>query len=110
MLGGRALNVSHNELKNLLNYEGEIAVIKGLRASEVSGADAARYSFGYMIVNVISSLYDRNPHRKAFFSEGLHGSCPIERCIVTATEVGSRPLSLDSSLIVSLDGLRLQLI
>lgn len=81
-----------------IDWEVELAVVIGRRASGVKEADALRYVAGYTIVNDISDRQFRpNPNRKErpndSFFDWLHGKwhdgfCPMGPCILTADAAG----------------------
>jgi 2-keto-4-pentenoate hydratase/2-oxohepta-3-ene-1,7-dioic acid hydratase in catechol pathway len=77
---------------SMIDYEGELAVVIGRDAKNVSKADALRYVFGYTIANDVSA---RDWQREKSLGGGqfargksFDGFCPLGPDIVTADEAG----------------------
>ncbi|KQU01961.1 hypothetical protein ASG56_20815 [Rhodococcus sp. Leaf7] len=87
------------ELTAQLDWECELAVVIGRRASRVSVDDALGYVFGYSIVNDISAR-DQRRSGQWFFSKGQDSYAPFGPWIVTADEIGDAQ-NLDFSLTVN---------
>lgn len=85
---------SHDDIVDSLDYEAELAVIIGKRASKVKQEDAFDYVFGYSILNDVSARNVQMAHKQWFLGKSLDGFTPIGPCIVTADEF-SVPLELD---------------
>ena len=73
---------------NSVDYEGELGVVIGKRAKNVSRDDALDYVFGYTIVNDFSARTIQQRHRQWFLGKSLDGYCPVGPCVVTADEFG----------------------
>jgi 2-keto-4-pentenoate hydratase/2-oxohepta-3-ene-1,7-dioic acid hydratase in catechol pathway len=73
---------------NSVDYEGELGVVIGKRAKNVSRDDALDYVFGYTIVNDVSARNIQQRHRQWFLGKSLDGYCPVGPCVVTADEFG----------------------
>jgi 2-keto-4-pentenoate hydratase/2-oxohepta-3-ene-1,7-dioic acid hydratase in catechol pathway len=76
---------------SMIDYEGELAVVIGRDAKNVSKADALRYVFGYTIANDVSA---RDWQREKSLGGGqfargksFDGFCPLGPDIVTADEI-----------------------
>jgi len=79
------------KLSSQIDYEGELAIVIGKTAKDVSRSDALKYVFGYTIANDVSARdWQRD---KALgggqFARGksFDGFCPLGPAIVTADEV-----------------------
>ncbi len=76
---------------SMIDYEGELAVVIGKDAKNVSNADALKYVFGYTIANDVSA---RDWQREKSLGGGqfargksFDGFCPLGPDLVTADEV-----------------------
>jgi 2-keto-4-pentenoate hydratase/2-oxohepta-3-ene-1,7-dioic acid hydratase in catechol pathway len=78
-------------LSSDIDYEGELAVVIGRAAKDVSRADALDYVFGYTIANDVSARNwqrDKNLGGGQFArGKGFDGFCPLGPAIVTCDEV-----------------------
>lgn len=88
-----------SKLTKELDWECELAVVIGRKASGVSAAEALDYVFGYAIINDISAR-DQRRSGQWFFSKGQDSYAPFGPWIVTADEIGD-PQDLDFSLRVN---------
>lgn len=78
-----------------LNYEGEIAVVIGRRASDVSVAEALDYVAGYTVVNDWGVHDFRHADRGSMLRvKGQDGFCPIGPAIVDAGDVDPSDLTI----------------
>jgi 2-keto-4-pentenoate hydratase/2-oxohepta-3-ene-1,7-dioic acid hydratase in catechol pathway len=92
--------IRHNaSLTAQLDWECELAVVIGRRASRVSAADALDHVFGYSIINDISAR-DQRRSGQWFFSKGQDSYAPLGPWIVTADEIDD-PQDLDFRLTVN---------
>lgn len=66
------------------DYEAEIAVVIGRRASNVSPEAAPDYIFGYTLANDVSARDLQKATSQWFPGKGCDGFCPLGPCIVTA--------------------------
>ncbi len=82
---------SHSDIVDSLDYEVELAVIIGKRASKVKQEDAFDYVFGYTILNDVSARNVQMAHKQWFLGKSLDGFTPIGPCIVTADEFSNPP-------------------
>jgi len=71
-----------------VDYEGELGVVIGKRAFQVSKADAYNYVFGYTIVNDVTSRQLQKKHNQWVIGKGLDTFAPMGPVVVTADEVG----------------------
>jgi 2-keto-4-pentenoate hydratase/2-oxohepta-3-ene-1,7-dioic acid hydratase in catechol pathway len=86
-LAGHNANVTLSAISEQIDFEAEMAVVIGKRASKVNEADALDYVFGYAPLNDVSA-------RDLQFSDGqwvrgksLDGFCPIGPFITTRDEI-----------------------
>ncbi len=82
---------SHSDVTSQLDYEAEIAVIIGRDACRVKEEDAAKYIFGYTIVNDLTAREIQTRHKQFYFGKSLDGSAPMGPYIVTADEFSYPP-------------------
>lgn len=66
------------------DYEAELAVVIGRRASCVSREEALDYVFGYTLANDISARDLQKATTQWFPGKGCDGFCPLGPCLVTA--------------------------
>lgn len=79
--------IQHNAaMTQQLDWEVELAVIIGKRATRISVDDAMGHVFGYSVVNDISARDNRRAGQW-IFSKGQDSYCPFGPAIVTADEV-----------------------
>lgn len=71
-----------------VDYEGELGVVIGKRAKNVSRETALDYVFGYTIVNDFTARAIQTRHRQWFLGKSLDGYCPVGPTLVTADEFG----------------------
>jgi 2-keto-4-pentenoate hydratase/2-oxohepta-3-ene-1,7-dioic acid hydratase in catechol pathway len=71
-----------------VDWEGELAVVIGKRARNVSEEDAMNYVFGYTIANDITARdLQRVKDSQWTRAKGLDTYCPLGPCIVTRDEI-----------------------
>lgn len=73
---------------NSVDYEGELGVIIGKPAFQVSKADAMDHVFGYVIINDVTSRLLQQRHNQWVIGKGLNTFCPMGPWILTADEAG----------------------
>lgn len=79
----------------LLNYEGELALVVGRRAQHVSEAEALGYVQAYTVANDFSLHDFRHADRGSMLRvKGPDGFCPVGPLLVPATELDPGALSL----------------
>ena len=79
--------IEHNEaVTKQMDWEGELAVIIGQRATKVNKEDALNYVFGYSIINDISAR-DCRRSGQWIVSKGQDTYAPFGPVIVTADEI-----------------------
>lgn len=73
---------------NSVDYEGELGVVIGKRAFQVSKQSAFDHVFGYVIVNDVTSRELQRKHNQWVIGKGIDTFCPMGPWLVTADEVG----------------------
>jgi len=71
-----------------VDYEGELGVVIGRRAKNVTREAALDYVFGYTIVNDFTARTIQTRHRQWFLGKSLDGFCPVGPLLVTADAFG----------------------
>lgn len=71
-----------------VDYEGELGVIIGARAFQVSKDEAYDHVFGYVVINDVTSRELQRRHNQWVIGKGIDTFCPMGPYIVTADEVG----------------------
>ena len=76
---------------SMIDFEGELAIVIGKRAKDVSKADALKYVFGYTIANDVTARdwqRDKDLGGGQFArGKSFDGFCPLGPAIVTADEI-----------------------
>ena len=72
---------------NSVDYEGELGVVIGRRAFQVSKDDAFDHVFGYVIVNDVTSRELQRKHNQWVIGKGVDTFCPMGPWLVTADEI-----------------------
>ncbi len=75
------------EITSQVDWEGELAVVIGRRASRVSEEDALDHVFGYTIANDISARDLQSAEPQWLRAKGLDTFCPLGPVIVTKSEI-----------------------
>jgi 2-keto-4-pentenoate hydratase/2-oxohepta-3-ene-1,7-dioic acid hydratase in catechol pathway len=70
-----------------VDYEGELTVVIGKRARNVTKADAYTYVFGYTILNDVTSRTLQHAHKQWFLGKNLDGFGPMGPAVVTTDEI-----------------------
>lgn len=86
----------HTDITSALDYEGEIGVIIGKRASKVSKTDALDYVWGYTLVNDMTARDLQRDHKQWFIGKSLDTFCPLGPWAVSADEVDINNLQLQT--------------
>jgi len=99
---GHGEPIRHNSaLTSELDWECELAVVIGRRASQVTAGEALDHVFGSSIINDVSAR-DQRRSGQWFFSKGQDSYAPFGPWIVTADEIAD-PQALDFRLTVNGD-------
>ena len=97
---GQGDSIRHNaDMTQQLDWEVELAVIIGKRATQVARDGALDYVFGYSVMNDISAR-DNRRSGQWIFSKGMDSFAPFGPVIVTADEIPD-PQNLDLWLTVN---------
>ncbi len=92
--------IQHNaKMTKQLDWEVELAVIIGTKATRVSKADALGHVFGYSVMIDVSARDNRRAGQW-IFSKGMDSYAPFGPCIVTADEIPD-PQNMDLWLTVN---------
>ena len=73
---------------NTVDYEGELGVVIGKDAFQVTKADAYQHVLGYVIINDVTSRELQRRHGQWIVGKGLDTFCPMGPWLVTADEAG----------------------
>lgn len=92
---GDSIN-SHSRITSALDYEVELAVIIGKRASYVSKAEAMDYVFGYTILNDITGRDLQKQHMQWFRGKSLDTSAPMGPYLVHKSAISPDNLAVTS--------------
>ena len=71
-----------------VDYEGELGVVIGKRAFQVSKSEAYAHVFGYVAINDVTSRELQKVHNQWVIGKGIDTFCPMGPWIATADEVG----------------------
>ena len=74
--------LSHCELTEQLDYEGELAIIIGKKGKGIKREEALDYVFGYTIVNDVTARDLQAKHKQFFIGKSLDTTCPMGPWIV----------------------------
>jgi len=80
-------HVPYPTITTELDYEGELALVIGRRASRVTQADAWNYVAGYTIINDISARDLQESDMQWIRGKSLDGFAPMGPCVITSDEV-----------------------
>jgi len=75
-----------------VDYEAELAVIIGRGGRNITRAEAMEHVFGYTVVNDVTARDLQGTHKQWLLGKGIDGFCPMGPWIVTADEIGGRPM------------------
>lgn len=86
-LNAHNAKVTLHAISEKIDFEAELAVIIGKKASKVSEADALDYVFGYSCLNDVSARDLQFADGQWVRGKGLDGFCPIGPFITTKDEI-----------------------
>ena len=86
-LTGHNAKVMLHPISGQIDFEAEMAVVIGKRASKVSEADALKYVFGYAPLNDVSARDLQFGDGQWVRGKSLDGFCPVGPFITTADEI-----------------------
>lgn len=78
---------NHKHMTSQLDYEVELAVIIGKKASQVAKEEAYNYVFGYTIMNDVSARDLQKEHSQWIMGKGPDTFAPLGPCIVHKSEI-----------------------
>ncbi|MFC3127287.1 fumarylacetoacetate hydrolase family protein [Pseudoroseomonas globiformis] len=87
----------HPGIDAAVDYEAELAVIIGRGGRDITRADALSHVFGYTVVNDVTARDLQGTHKQWLLAKGIDGFCPMGPWIVTADEIGDRPMRVTCS-------------
>jgi 2-keto-4-pentenoate hydratase/2-oxohepta-3-ene-1,7-dioic acid hydratase in catechol pathway len=87
VVGPDAMVLGSLDYTNTVDYEGELGVIIGSKAFQVSKVDAYSKVFGSVVINDVTSRELQRHHNQWVIGKGLDTFCPMGPYIVTADEV-----------------------
>lgn len=76
-----------NDETKTTDYEGELGVIIGKRAKNISKANAFDIIFGYTIINDVTARELQNNHKQWFIGKSPDTYCPMGPAIITKDEI-----------------------
>ncbi|MBE9607101.1 fumarylacetoacetate hydrolase family protein [Acetobacteraceae bacterium H6797] len=77
-----------------VDYEAELAVVIGTGGRNIARAEALKHVFGYTVVNDVTARDLQGTHKQWLLGKGIDGFCPMGPWIVTADEIGEKPLRI----------------
>lgn len=78
---------AHEEVTRELDYEGELAVVIGLKGKNIPQDNALDYVFGYTIINDITARDLQRQHKQFFLGKSLDTSCPMGPWLVHKDDI-----------------------
>ena len=82
-----------------VDYEGELGVVIGKKAFQISKAEALGHIFGYVTINDVTSRILQKDHNQWVVGKGIDTFCPMGPWIATADEIGDvRELELTTEI------------
>lgn len=94
VIGHEQSILSHSDLTQQLDYEGELAVVIGKKGKAVKREEALDYVFGYTIVNDVTARDLQAKHKQFFIGKSLDATCPMGPWIVHKSAIPN-PNNLD---------------
>jgi len=76
-----------NDETKTTDYEGELGVIIGKRAKNISKANAFDIIFGYTIINDVTARELQNNHKQWFIGKSPDTYCPMGPAVITKDEI-----------------------
>jgi 2-keto-4-pentenoate hydratase/2-oxohepta-3-ene-1,7-dioic acid hydratase in catechol pathway len=86
--------LTHPQVTNKVDYEGELAFVIGRRGRDIKRADADSFIWGYTIINDVTARDRQKNHRQWFLGKSLDTFCPMGPFIVTSDELRHNELSI----------------
>ncbi|THE12593.1 FAA hydrolase family protein [Bacillus timonensis] len=82
VVGPNEVVMSHKNITEQLDYEGELAVVIGKEGRGISESEALEYVYGYTIVNDITARDIQSRHKQFFLGKSLDTTCPMGPMLV----------------------------
>ncbi|WP_440694604.1 fumarylacetoacetate hydrolase family protein [Candidatus Pelagibacter sp. HIMB109] len=82
------IEIKNDETKTT-DYEGELGVIIGKRAKNISKANAFDIIFGYTIINDVTARELQNNHKQWFIGKSPDTYCPMGPAVITKDEINN---------------------
>ncbi|MBY0121069.1 fumarylacetoacetate hydrolase family protein [Bacillus sp. S/N-304-OC-R1] len=89
VIGNNDSVLSHADITEQLDYEGELAIVIGKKGRGITKEEALDYIFGYTIINDITARDLQARHKQFFIGKSLDTTCPMGPWIVHASAVGN---------------------
>lgn len=89
VVGHRDTVLSHSDITEQLDYEGELAIVIGKKGRAIKKEEVFHYIFGYTIINDITARDMQMRHKQFFIGKSLDTTCPMGPWIVHASAVGN---------------------
>ncbi|MBT2640612.1 fumarylacetoacetate hydrolase family protein [Bacillus sp. ISL-41] len=86
--------LTHSEVTEQLDYEGELAVIIGRKGKAIKREEALDYVFGYTVLNDVTARDLQAKHKQFFIGKSLDTTCPMGPWIVHKSAI-ENPNKLD---------------
>ncbi|MDF2500046.1 MAG: Ureidoglycolate lyase [Anaerosporomusa subterranea] len=87
VVGPGAVVKNHKHAISQIDYEVELAVVIGKKASQVAKAEAYDYVFGYTIMNDVSARDLQKAHSQWVMGKGPDTFAPLGPCIVHKSDI-----------------------
>lgn len=87
VIGTGEIVKNHKNMTSQLDYEVELAVVIGKKASQVPKENAYDYVFGYTIMNDVSARDLQKAHAQWIMGKGPDTFAPLGPCIVDKSEI-----------------------
>lgn len=79
--------LSHSQVTNELDYEGELAIIIGKEVTNISKENAYDYIYGYTIINDVTARDLQRRHQQWLLGKGLDTHGPMGPFLVTSDDI-----------------------
>ena len=87
VIGNEDIILSHREITEQLDYEGELAIVIGKEGKGIKQEEALNYIFGYTIINDITARDLQAKHKQFFIGKSLDTTCPMGPWIVHSSAI-----------------------
>lgn len=100
VIGHEEKVLSHRDITEQLDYEGELAIVIGKEGRGIRQEEALDYIFGYTIINDITARDLQAKHKQFFIGKSLDTTCPMGPWIVHSSMI-ENPNNLNIQTIVN---------